>query len=221
MIEERDPRLSETFPISGYAARFNLCDHACDWISPGAFRAALKRRGPTGIKFLFQHDPGQPIGRWETIAETKSGLWCEGVIHLAAKRGAELAQLVRDGVIDGLSIGFVTRRAKTDPATGIRQLDEVDLWEISLVTFPMQDTARVSSIARTIGDGGPVDGARVLRQSAITFPDRQYGVKGAFVKESENVSPPYGSDDTFISNEGRCVDTVNCIRDAIRVVRGE
>jgi HK97 family phage prohead protease len=132
--------------FAGYASLFGLTDLGRDMVMPGAFRASLAKRGPSGVKMLFQHDPNTPIGVWLDIREDGEGLFVKGRLTTDVGRAREVLSLMRAGALDGLSIGFRTVRGKTDAKTGVRQLHEVDLWEISVVTFPMLPEARVVSV---------------------------------------------------------------------------
>lgn len=132
--------------FTGYASLFGRRDAQGDIILPGAFAASLKKRGTTGIRMLFQHDPGEPVGKWSEIRETDRGLHVRGVLNSRVQRGRELLALLEEGGLDGLSIGFRTVRARNERSAGARLLLEVDLWEISLVTFPMLEGARVEAI---------------------------------------------------------------------------
>ncbi len=134
--------------FEGYASLFGREDRGRDIIMPGAFRASLARRGADGIRMLFQHDPGQPIGVWETVREDSVGLYVRGRLIEEAARAREILALLRGGAVDGLSIGFNTRKAVRDPRTGQRRLYEIDLWEISIVTFPMLPGARIGAVKR-------------------------------------------------------------------------
>jgi HK97 family phage prohead protease len=139
-------RVDEDGTFSGYASIFGRADLARDIVMPGAFRASLARRGAAGIKMLFQHDPHQPIGVWMEIREDGAGLFVRGQLTTGVARAREVLSLMRAGALDGLSIGYRTVRGKTDRKTGNRSLIEVDLWEISVVTFPMLPEARVSHV---------------------------------------------------------------------------
>ena len=132
--------------FTGYASRFGVVDLGRDLVLPGAFTESLARRGPRGIKMLFQHDPAEPIGVWLEVREDAHGLFARGRILPEVARGREVLALMRAGAIDGLSIGFRTVEGRTDPKTGVRRLTRVDLWEISVVTFPMLPEARVSAV---------------------------------------------------------------------------
>ncbi len=132
--------------FSGYASIFGAVDLGRDVIEPGAFAESLGKRRPGEIRMLFQHDPDQPIGRWTNIREDGRGLFVEGKLALATARGREVHELMKSGAVDGLSIGFRTVRASRKGSDGIRRILSADLWEISVVTFPMQPGARVTSV---------------------------------------------------------------------------
>ena len=131
--------------FSGYASIFGEVDLGKDAIEPGAFSQSLARRGAGGVRMLFQHDPGEPLGAWKTIREDGRGLYVEGLLSPGVTRAREVHQLMKAGALDGLSIGFQTVKAKTDKS-GVRRILEADLWEISIVTFPMLPSARVSNV---------------------------------------------------------------------------
>lgn len=138
--------LDEGMRVTGYASVFGLADQGGDVVMPGAYGRALARLGRRGgaIKMLWQHDPAQPIGVWDEIREDEKGLWVSGRILGDIARGREAAALIAAGAIDGLSIGYRTVRAEKG-AKGQRVLHELELWEVSLVTFPMLPEARVSA----------------------------------------------------------------------------
>ena len=128
--------------FTGYASLFGVPDLGRDTVAPGAFTASLARRGPGGVRMLWQHDPAEPIGTWLSLQEDARGLRVTGRLNLAVQRARELDALMRERALDGLSIGFRATRAV--PERGGRRLVTVDLWEISLVTFPLQPGARIS-----------------------------------------------------------------------------
>jgi len=132
--------------FTGYASIFGSEDRARDIIKPGAFKNSIRRYGLSGIKMLWHHNPGEPIGYWLDIYEDSFGLAVRGRLLSGVSKADEVLVLLRSGAIDGLSIGFRTIKARTDKALGIRYLLEVDLWEISIVTFPMLSAARVRTI---------------------------------------------------------------------------
>ncbi len=138
--------------FTGYASLFGVADLGHDVVLPGAFRASLERRGAAGVKMLYQHDPADPIGVWLDIAEDGKGLRVTGRLMTEVARGREVLALMRAGVLDGLSIGFRTVRGRHDTKSGTRRLLEVDLWEISVVTFPMLPGARVAAVKTDDGE---------------------------------------------------------------------
>lgn len=132
--------------FGGYASLFEKEDLGRDVIAPGAFRESLGQRGASGVKLLFQHDANQPIGVWTKLREDERGLHAEGRLMSDVARAREVASLMRAGALDGLSIGFRALKARRDPRSGIRRIEKLDLWEISIVTFPMLPEARVTRI---------------------------------------------------------------------------
>jgi uncharacterized protein len=132
--------------FQGYASLFGRRDSQGDVVMPGAFAETLRIRGVENIRMLFQHNPAEPVGTWIELRETERGLQVKGRLNLKVQRGRELLALLESGGLDGLSIGFKTVRARTERVRGTRQLLAIDLWEISLVTFPMLDGARVSAV---------------------------------------------------------------------------
>jgi HK97 family phage prohead protease len=115
---------------------------------------------------LWQHDPAEPLGRWLALREDARGLHVRGRLNLAVGRAREIHALMREGAVDGLSIGFRVEQARPERPTGLRRLEKLDLWEISLVTFPMLPAARVSSVKRETILAPPGDLARRIRETA-------------------------------------------------------
>ncbi len=144
------PAAPGTGVFSGYASLFGKRDGAGDIVMPGAFVDSIKKRGAENIRMLFQHDPNEPVGTWLDIRETARGLFVQGRLDKNVQRGRELLSLLESGGLDGLSIGFKTVFAKQDRTTKSRRIYTIDLWEISLVTFPMLEDARVSTVKSRI-----------------------------------------------------------------------
>ena len=115
---------------------------------------------------LFQHDPAEPIGVWLGLSEDARGLRARGRLNLAVQRGRELFALMREGAVDGLSIGFRVERASPDRAGGLRRLVALDLWEVSLVTFPLLPGARVTRVGTDAEDTSSDPLAAALHRSA-------------------------------------------------------
>jgi HK97 family phage prohead protease len=137
---------NEAGAFSGYASLFGVVDSGGDVVMAGAFARSLIKRGASGVKMLWQHQAAEPIGLWTSIVEDSRGLKVEGRLDLSVARAREALSLMRKGAIDGLSIGFRTQRATTEKSSGARRLHEIDLWEISVVTFPMLSQARIGAV---------------------------------------------------------------------------
>lgn len=152
--------LVEGARVSGHASVFGVADRGGDVVLPGAYAASLRRMAAEGrrVKMLWQHDPAEPIGVWDEVAEDGRGLRVAGRLLTELARGREAAALLAAGAIDGLSIGYRTLRAERD-GKGRRLLAEIDLWEVSLVTFPMLPEARVAAK----GEGALHEMAAALR----------------------------------------------------------
>ncbi|MEP5760315.1 MAG: HK97 family phage prohead protease [Litoreibacter sp.] len=138
--------VGEDATISGYASVFGEVDQGNDLVKKGAYAASLKQLAAVGtsVKLLWQHDPTQPIGVWDKVFEDEKGLYVSGRLLTETRKGCEAAALIAAGAIDGLSIGYRTVKADRNQA-GIRHLLELELWEVSLVTFPMLQQARVGA----------------------------------------------------------------------------
>ncbi len=130
--------------FEGYASIFDEVDDGRDVIRPGAFAKTLLERSPLGIKLLWQHNPTEPIGTIEVIYEDECGLFVRGRLEMTVKRAEEALALMKAGALDGLSIGYHTVTSHVEEKSGVRVLEELELWEVSLVTFPMQRMARVA-----------------------------------------------------------------------------
>lgn len=136
---------SGTGVFVGYASLFGVRDAAGDMVMRGAFAASLAKRGAPNIRMLFQHDANEPVGTWLEMRENERGLYVRGRLDSNVQRGRELLSLLECGGLDGLSIGFKTVNAAREKFTNTRKLLSIDLWEVSLVTFPMLDGARVAT----------------------------------------------------------------------------
>ncbi|MEO1362946.1 MAG: HK97 family phage prohead protease [Pseudomonadota bacterium] len=162
--------------IEGYASLFGACDQGGDVVAKGAYGASLDRITGEGrsVKMLWQHDPAQPIGVWDEVREDARGLWVKGRLLPEVAKGREAAELIAAGAIDGLSIGYRTlMAAKNDK--GQRVLTELELWEVSLVTFPMLPSARVAGKSEAVAseaDDTLRDMAAALRAARAELAQR-------------------------------------------------
>lgn len=136
--------MKDDLAIEGYASLFWTRDLNDDVTAAGAFTESLAASGATSVKMLHQHDDAEPIGVWDEIAEDARGLFVRGRILRVTPRGRLVAALVEAGALDGLSIGFRQIKARSDGA--LRVLKRVELWEVSVVTFPMLPGARLTVV---------------------------------------------------------------------------
>lgn len=158
---------AESGVIEGYASKFNIEDRGGDVMMPGAFTESLKSRPPPGVKMLWQHDAWQPIGIWDEIREDATGLWVKGRLLTGIQRAKEAALLMEAGAIEGLSIGYRTIKA-SDGEDFKRWLEVVDLWEVSVVTFPMLPEA--TATLKTDG----LDEVKKILEAGGRLTERQF-----------------------------------------------
>ena len=159
--------------IEGYASVFGVVDNWDDIIAPGAFAATIAEHKAAGTMpaMLWQHYSDDPIGVWMDMAEDAKGLRIKGKLCLETNCGKEAYALLKVGAISGLSVGFVTKAYTYDTETDIRTLTEIDLWEVSLVTFPANAKARVTNIKSSDDIGAPKDAERILRDAGFSKAD--------------------------------------------------
>ena len=145
----------EPMTFEGYGSIFNEIDSYGDVVAPGAFRRTLKEAKAAGRmpSLLWQHDPDEPCGVWLSMTEDDQGLLVRGKLS-DTECGRDAYTLLKDGALSGLSIGFsiFPNGYKVDEKTGIRTLTAIKLWEVSLVTFPANDPARVTAVKSTLPD---------------------------------------------------------------------
>lgn len=140
--------IGEDGTIEGYGSVFGVQDSYGDVVAHGAFKASLAahKAGGTMPAMLWQHDSAVPIGVWTDMSEDDKGLKIKGRLVLATEKGREAYELLKAGALNGLSIGFVATEKSWNDKDGTRTLLGVDLWEVSLVTFPANAKARTTSI---------------------------------------------------------------------------
>jgi len=140
--------ISEAGEIEGYGSVFGQVDSVNDIVAKGAFKDSLERHRSEGtnVKMLWQHDPERPCGIWDEVTEDERGLKVKGRFMLGTTMGREAHIMAKEKVVDGMSIGFRTKRYEYQTDAEIRVLNEVDLWEVSLVTFPALRSARVTAV---------------------------------------------------------------------------
>lgn len=132
--------------FEGYASTFGNRDEGGDIVEAGAFTKSIKQRGPRGVKMLLDHDPRQRIGAWSSITEDEKGLFVKGQLFMEKQVGKDTHVDLKGGALDKMSIGYRTLKSGEDGRRRARLLKEVDLLEISLVTFAMNEDAAVTRV---------------------------------------------------------------------------
>jgi len=141
--------------FTGMASTFGNKDLVNDIIERGAFAKSVKKRGVKRIKLLAYHNENEPIGVFEDIKETDKGLFVEGQLAMGVQKAREMHELMTMGALDSMSIGFRADPSKQqfDDARGVRILKEIDLMEVSIVTFPANERARIRTVKDAIMRG--------------------------------------------------------------------
>jgi len=154
-LDLKDAEVQADGTFSGYASIWGEVDSYNEVVAKGAFTASLKDYAKRGKmpNLLWQHRSDKPIGVWLTMVEDAKGLKVTGRLALDTAQGAEAYALLKLGAIDGLSIGYVATKWEEDTKTGIVTLTEINLWEVSLVTFPAGPGARVDGVKNALEHG--------------------------------------------------------------------
>jgi Escherichia/Staphylococcus phage prohead protease len=141
-LEELKSRGDDGWSFSGYASTFGNVDEGGDVVLRGAFADTLAHRVP---RLLWQHDIHEPIGKVMSLTENDLGLHGEFKISRTS-RGHDAYQLLKDGAIDSMSIGYMPEEQEFDQAHNVRKIKSVELFEVSLVSIPMNEEARVTAV---------------------------------------------------------------------------
>lgn len=162
--------------VEGYGSVFGVKDSYADIIQPGAFAKSLADHKAAGTNpaMLWQHNADEPIGVWTEMTEDAQGLRVKGKLALDTVRGKEAHSLLKMGALTGLSIGFVSKEWAYDRDTDIRTLLQVDLWEVSLVTFPANRNARVTGVK-----SAEIEKITTLREAEKALRDADFSDKQA------------------------------------------
>lgn len=157
--------------FSGYASIFGELDQQNDIVAAGAFQRSLAQWKQKGREpaLLWMHDPTQPIGVWVSLHEDQNGLAVEGRLALGTQKGAEAYELLKLGALTGLSIGYRVVKSRADKVRKATVLTDLDLFEISLVTFPANEKARVEDVK---SPHVPMSEQMMLREALMTSANR-------------------------------------------------
>lgn len=167
-------KASDDGSIEGYGSVFGVKDNWDDVIVKGAFSETLAEHKSAGTMpaMLWQHDDEKPIGVWTEMVEDAKGLRVKGQLALDTVKGKEAHSLLKMGAINGLSIGFISKQWSYDEETEVRTLLQIDLWEVSLVTFPANEKARVTNVKAAADDlVAPKDAEKILRDAGFSKSD--------------------------------------------------
>lgn len=144
--------VSEQGIFDGYASVYEIVDAEGDIVEAGAFAKSIASgRAKNGVPILAQHEEHLPIGKSLELREDEKGLYIKGLIS-PTSTGLDYRQLVKDRVITGMSIGYIVIDSYTDDQR-IRHLTELEIDEVSLVTFPANQAAQVNSY-KSLNKGG-------------------------------------------------------------------
>lgn len=159
--------------VEGYGSVFGVRDNYDDVIAKGAFIQSLKDHKAAGTMpaMLWQHDADKPIGIWTEMVEDEKGLRIKGQLAMETVKGKEAHALLKMGAINGLSIGFMSKQWAYDRETEVRTLTAIDLWEVSLVTFPANEKARVTNVKSADEMATPKDAEKALRDAGFSKSD--------------------------------------------------
>lgn len=159
--------------VEGYGSVFGVRDNYDDVIAKGAFIQSLKDHKAAGTMpaMLWQHDADKPIGVWTEMVEDEKGLRIKGQLAMETVKGKEAHALLKMGALNGLSIGFISKEWAYDRDTEVRTLTAIDLWEVSLVTFPANEKARVTNVKSADELQAPKDAEKVLRDAGFSKSD--------------------------------------------------
>ena len=159
--------------VEGYGSDFGVRDNYDDVISKGAFVQSLKDHKAAGTMpaMLWQHDADKPIGIWTEMVEDEKGLRIKGQLAMETVKGKEAHALLKMGALNGLSIGFMAKEWAYERDTEVRTLTAIDLWEVSLVTFPANEKARVTNVKSAEELQAPKDAEKALRDAGFSKSD--------------------------------------------------
>lgn len=202
--------------ITGYGSVFGNADRGGDIVMPGAFKECLASgKRP---KMLWQHDPLHPIGVWDEMAEDANGLRVKGRVFKRYGKAAEVAGLIKMGAIDGLSIGYRVMPGGYEMEGNNRKLTKLDLWETSVVTFPMNEAATVYD-AKSVDDMTDVEikrhVERALKEIRVSGTMAKAMVRGAMEGRADVLREAGAA---LPEDDQREVDALKAIQTAIRTV---
>ncbi len=189
--------------FEGYLSVFDVVDLGGDLVEKGAFTKTIKEAPDGFVPMLWQHDSKRPIGKL-FLTEDDYGLKVRGELTLAVGQAQEAYELLKAGVIRGLSIGFKTIRKAT--VEGVRRLKEIQLFEGSVVTFPMLPLAQITSVK---ADEDKADFVTYLERYQVYAMRRM--MLDALCASLDSTIYGYTEEDDNLDAAGRVLESANCI----------
>ena len=181
-----DLKADDSRTVEGLGSVFHNVDGGGDIVLPGAFTKSIQTRKPV---MLSQHKHDQVVGVWDEVRETGEGLYVKGRI-LNTTLGNDVYELAKHGALKGLSIGYATKDSETDRKSGHRRLKELELYEVSLVTFPMNELANITRVKQKPADERALE--EYLREAGYSRSE----AKAIVAKGHKGLVDPREADDT-------------------------
>ena len=193
--------------FEGYASVFNNKDLGNDVIKQGAFAKSIYDKKPKQIKLLYQHKTDEPIGVIDALEEDKRGLKIKGRLAMGTQKGKEVYELMKMGALDSMSIGYKLSPEDYRYSDKLkkRTINNLDLMEISMVTFPMNPKAKVTKVK--LANMGPRELEEHLRDVGV--------MSSAVAKQTANILyKSYQEQDLLEQRD--VVDSINALIDKIK-----
>lgn len=197
--------------FSGYGAVFGNIDWYNDVILPGAFTASLaKWRAKNKMPpVLWNHNDSEPIGVYTNIYEDEKGLYVEGKLLIDdVPRAKSTHALLKAGAIDGLSIGYSTKKANQQ-GNGVRELVEVELGEISIVTQPANERSIITSVKSKLDEG-----------ELPTLPEFEKFLRESGFSKSQSVAIASKGLRSLLSESEEEIKEAKSISNALNILKG-
>lgn len=201
--------------IKGYGSVFGVIDSYKEVCDKGCFDRSLKENGLPAL--LIQHSPWDVGGMWVKAYEDEKGLYVEGDINLEVQKGREAYALAKQGALKGLSIGFYTRQSYLD-GQGVRHLTDVDLMEVSVVTFPANQAAQITAVKSAIPQTER-EFENFLRQHGFSRNQAKSIVAKGF-RQSGNTRDEYFEDDRLMEKELRDAELTKKLSEILTTLKG-
>ena len=216
-------KAEESGYFKGYASTFGGDPDSYGYIVlQGAFLESIANggRNKSGVAMLWQHNASYPIGAWQALSENNAGLKVEGQLAIQTTLGKDVYELTKLGAIKGLSIGYDAIESEPGKGKIKRQLKKVDLWEISLVTFPANRRATISQVKNMISNA---KSPRELEEGFISLGMCHTAAEFLVSKCKESLLPKYVPDEekllTSLQKVNAYMDHITCL-EAIRNING-